>query len=150
MMKGFIKRLRYGEMRFRRTFRRGEKGFTLMELLIVVAVLGVLAAVLVPRLTTFFSTGQVAAANTEVANVEVAAMAYYADNNGTWPTDTNDLVADSLMAPIQYLNKEAVYNYGFDLDGKVGGLTGTEPATGDAWPNDGNVLWNADDHKWEK
>jgi len=143
MMKGFIKRLHYGEMRFRRTFRRGEKGFTLMELLIVVAVLGVLAAVLVPRLTTFFSTGQVAAANTEVANVESAAMAFYADNNGTWPTDANGAAA-SLRAPIEYIDKDAVYNYGFNLDGKVV-VPDTTP-----WPNDGNVTWDDTNHKWAK
>ena len=142
-MKRFLMRLRYGEMRFRRTFGRGEKGFTLMELLIVVAVLGVLAAVLVPRLTTFFSTGQVAAANTEVANVESAAMAFYADNNGTWPDDTN-LAAASLMTPIQYLSAAAVFNYTFDADGRV---VVPVPTT---WPNDDNVHWNADDHKWEK
>jgi len=148
-MKGFIKRLHYGEMRFRRTFRRGEKGFTLMELLIVVAVLGVLAAVLVPRLTTFFSTGQVAAANTEVANCESAALAYYADNNGTWPTDTNG-VATSLMAPIQYLSAEAVYNYAYDADGQVGGVADDQPANDTVWPNDANVKWDTATHKWMK
>lgn len=148
MMKGFIKRLRYGEMKFRRTFRRGEKGFTLMELLIVVAVLGVLAAVLVPRLGAFLSSGQMAAANTEVANVETAALAFYADTNGDWPTTTNTIGANnSLMdgpGTEVYLSKAAVYDYGFDTDGKVSVIEDTE------WPNDSSIKWDITSHSWIK
>ena len=74
--------------KFMKRFHKGEKGFTLIELLIVVAILGVLAAILAINLGGFLSTGQAAAANTEVANVETAALAFYADNDD-WPTDTN-------------------------------------------------------------
>jgi len=146
MMKGFIKRLHYGEMRFRRTFRHGEKGFTLMELLIVVAVLGVLAAVLVPRLTTFFATGEVAAANTEVANVESAAMAFYADTGGTWPTDTNTTADESLVdgpGTTVYTNKAAQVDYTYDVDGKV------VPPPGATWGS-ALLVWDAPNHIWEK
>ena len=145
-MKGFIERLRYGERRFRRTFRYGEKGFTLMELLIVIAVLGVLAAVLVPRMGAFLSSGQVAAANTEVANVETAAMAFYADASA-WPTDTNTTADASLRdgpGTEVYLNKDAVYDYGFDTDGKVSVAEDT------AWPGDAKVLWDVASHTWKK
>ena len=119
-------------------FHRGQKGFTLMELLIVVAVLGILAAVIVPNLATFLSTGQAAAANTEVANVESAALAYYADNNA-WPSDTNtDLVGGG------YLSAAAEVDYGFDAYGKVS-LADATP-----WPSDGSVAWVDADHKWSK
>lgn len=149
MMKGFIKRLHYGEMKFRRTFRHGEKGFTLMELLIVVAVLGVLAAVLVPRLGAFLSSGQMAAANTEVANVETAALAFYADTNGDWPNDTNTIGSnDSLMdgpGTEVYLSKAAEVNYTpFDADGKVNIADNTP------WPNDATIMWDTTSHTWMK
>lgn len=130
----------------KKRFRYGEKGFTLIELLIVVAILGILAAVIVPNLAGFLSTGQVAAANTEVANVETAALAYYADGadttldgdaNGAWPDVATDLTPD-------YLSADSIYNYGFNAWGKVT-VTGTGP-----WPNDNGVIWNIDAHKWIK
>ena len=76
--------------RILRGVRRGEKGFTLIELLIVIAILGILAAVVVPNLAGFIGAGNAAAANQEVANVETAAMAYYAEN-GDWPTNSTVL-----------------------------------------------------------
>ena len=137
-MKKFARRLRYGGIRFMRKFRRGEKGFTLMELLIVFGILGVLAAVLVPRLSTFFSTGQMAAANQEVANVETSALAFYADNNGTWPADSDALVGTYISAA----PKHAVYS--FDTDGRVSLVDGTDSLI------DANVEWNVAEHEWVK
>ncbi len=134
--------------RLLKDFGKGEKGFTLLELLIVVVILGILAAVIVPNLATFLSTGQVAAANTEVANVETAALAYYADNDGDWPTDTNTATDASLMDPpgdaAAYLDGDAIYDYAFDGFGKVSVTDGTD------WPNDANVEWVAADHEWAK
>ena len=119
-------------------FRYGEKGFTLIELLIVVAILGILAIVVVPNLATFLTTGKVAAANTEVANVETAALAYYADNDGGWPADADTLTTDL------YLDDNAVDNYTFNTFGKVV----PEDATG--WGGDTSVVWSGDDHEWQK
>ncbi len=61
--------------------KRGEKGFTLIELLIVVAILGVLAAVVIPNVGRFIGKGKSEAQKTELANIQSAVLAMMVDNN---------------------------------------------------------------------
>ena len=60
--------------------KRGEKGFTLIELLIVVAILGVLAAVVIPNVGRFIGRGEEEAKETEFANIQSAMVAMMVDN----------------------------------------------------------------------
>ena len=123
--------------RILRGVRRGEKGFTLIELLIVIAILGILAAVVVPNLAGFIGAGNAAAANQEVANIETSAMAYYAEN-GDWPGTSDVLVTDGyISATPQY------YVYSFDAYGKVDITDGDPSIIGD-------LTWNDLDHVWAR
>ena len=61
--------------------KRGEKGFTLIELLIVVAILGVLAAVIIPNVGRFLGRGEEEARRTEFHNVSSAVIAMMTDND---------------------------------------------------------------------
>ncbi len=61
--------------------KRGEKGFTLIELLIVVAILGVLAAVVIPNVSKFIGRGKTEAAATELANIQSATISMMTDNS---------------------------------------------------------------------
>jgi len=95
---------------------RGEKGFTLIELLIVVAILGIIAAVVIPNLGAFMITGRLSAANSELENVKTTSLAYYAENE-VWPTTSGDLSA--------FLAGNLTGAYTFDTDyGWVTGGTG--------------------------
>jgi len=76
--------------KFMKMTHRGEKGFTLIELLIVVAILGIIAAVVIPNLGAFMITGKLSAANSEVENVKTTSLAYYAENE-KWPATSDDL-----------------------------------------------------------
>ncbi len=60
--------------------RRGQKGFTLIELLIVVAIIGVLAAVVIPNVGRFLGRGEDEARRTEFHNVSSAVIALMVDN----------------------------------------------------------------------
>jgi type IV pilus assembly protein PilA len=60
--------------------KRGEKGFTLIELLIVVAILGVLAAVVIPNVGRFIGEGEEEAKDTEFSTIQSALHAMMVDN----------------------------------------------------------------------
>jgi len=84
--------------------KRGERGFTLIELLIVVAILGVLAAVVIPNVQRFIGAGEEEAGETELSNIQAAVSAMMVDNeisvlpagtfiDGTTNAATNDMSA---------------------------------------------------------
>ncbi|MDT8405405.1 MAG: prepilin-type N-terminal cleavage/methylation domain-containing protein [Sulfuriflexus sp.] len=61
-------------------FRKSEKGFTLIELLIVVAIIGILAAIAIPQFASYRQKAYNSAAQSDLKNLKTGMEAYYADN----------------------------------------------------------------------
>jgi general secretion pathway protein G len=76
--------------------RGASRGFTLIELLLVLVILAVLAAVVVPKFTKRSEQARIAAAKTDIANLETVLDAFEVDV-GRYPTTEEGLRA--LMEP---------------------------------------------------
>ena len=66
-------------------FRRG---FTLIELMIVVAIIGILAAIAIPKFADLINKSKEGATKGSLSSVRSAIQVYYGDNEGWFPADT--------------------------------------------------------------
>lgn len=128
-MKRLFRRLRYGQ-----------RGFTLIELLIVIAILGIIAAIVVPNVAGFMTSGTLNAANTEAQNVKTAAVGYLAEN-GSWPA--NSSVLDQFLEGGSGALK-ATYTFSAVL-GEGGRISGAQPVNPGGWTG---IEWCPSTQTW--
>lgn len=84
----------------RRAPSRGQRGFTLIEIMVVVVILGILGALIVPNIISKPDEARVAAARSDIQSIATA-LEFYLLDNSTYPSTDQGLEA-LVSAPSGY------------------------------------------------
>ena len=127
-----------------------QKGFTLIELMIVVAIIGILAAIAIPAYQDYTIRAQASEGLTMASATKAAISEYFADK-GTWPTDDGagggDLGWDSVpngkyVESIEVAGGVITVTYGVQVNPAIDGDTATlTPGASTS----GDVVWVCQD-----
>jgi prepilin-type N-terminal cleavage/methylation domain-containing protein len=100
---------RWGRVR-RRSRRRDERGLTLVELMIVVSIIAIIAAIAIAVYQETVKKASLAADQAVVASLRSAVAIYYGRSNGSFPSSLDAVESLVLPTPIYKCSARPVYD----------------------------------------
>ncbi len=122
-----------------------KKGFTLIELMIVVAIIGILAAIAIPKFAELITKSKESSAKGTLGAVRSAITIYYSDTEGYFPLGASTNLVNALTLGSKYLDNGANVSITIPKNGPPN----SNPGHGTATFVDANVeAANDDDGGW--
>ena len=88
--------------------RKSRSGFTLVELLVVVIILGILAAVVIPQFSSASVEAKEAALMTDLAALRNAVALYKVQHKDVYPGTISGTMVDAMMTVKSYNRKKSL------------------------------------------
>src|SRR5580765_6779165 len=111
---------------------RNEKGFTLIELMIVVVIIGILAAIAIPNFVAMQDRAREGSVKANMHSFQLAVEDFAVKNTGTYPVAADDANVKADMPSGNYpVNPFTGTNdaWTWGADPAAPGITGANPAT---------------------